>query len=100
MGATMSIDTVLAAMVTGAIFAFVYGGYHYWQFVQKLEQGQMSGMIPPPLQRRRMGIGWMIASPGIVPAGDVHRRKSIYSLAIFVSLLLACLLIRILFPIR
>jgi hypothetical protein len=90
----MSVDAVLAIIVAGAIFAFVYGTYHYWHFIQKLEQARMVGKVPPGLQRRRMAIGWMIASPGVVPSGDGHRRKFMYAFAVFVGLLLAAQVIR------
>jgi hypothetical protein len=44
--------------------AILYGGYHYWAFFQKFEQARMAGKIPISLQAPRMGIIWMIASPG------------------------------------
>ncbi len=41
--------------IAGAI-AIVYGGYHYWAFIQKLEKARMEGKIPVNLQAPRMDI--------------------------------------------
>jgi hypothetical protein len=78
--------TVGIAIWTGDAIAIVYGGYHYWAFLQKLEQARMDGKIPAGLQAPRMAIIWMIASPGVVPGGDSHRRKAMCGFGVFVGL--------------
>jgi hypothetical protein len=75
----------IAIWIADAV-AILYGGYHYWAFFQKFEQARMDGKIPVSLQAPRMGIVWMIASPGVVPGGDSHRRKAMYGLGAFVGL--------------
>jgi hypothetical protein len=85
----------IAIWVAGAI-AIVYGGYHYWRFIDKLERARMTGKIPSTLQNPRMDIVWMIASPGVVPGGDSHRRKAMYAFGAFAGLWLAFTLLSIL----
>jgi hypothetical protein len=85
----------IAIWIADAI-AIVYGGYHYWAFFQKFEQARMDGKIPVSLQAPRMGIIWMIASPGVVPDGDSHRRKAMYGFGAFVGLWLLFALMPIL----
>ena len=77
---------------TGVIFSWAYGAYHSWRYNQLLGKAQIEGTIPAELLNGRMGLVWMIASPGVVPRGDVHRRKCIYGLAGFVALCAAYLL--------
>jgi hypothetical protein len=78
--------TVGIAIWTADAIAILYGGYHYWAFFQKFEQARMDGKIPVHLQSRRMGIVWMIASAGVVPGGESHRRKAMYGFGVFVGL--------------
>ena len=78
--------TIGIAIWIACAIAFAYGGYHYWAFLQKLEQARMDGRIPVSLQARRMDIVWMIASPGVVPDGAAHRRRAMYGLGAFVGL--------------
>jgi len=75
-------DAFVAIWVAGAI-TLVYGGYHYWIFIDKLERARMGGKIPSTFLGSRMGIVWMIASPDVVPDGASHRRKAIYALSAF-----------------
>ncbi|MDA9508955.1 hypothetical protein XI09_30845 [Bradyrhizobium sp. CCBAU 11386] len=79
-------NTIGIVIWIAAAVAFAYGGYHYWAFIQKFEQARMDGKIPVNLQARRTDIVWMIASPGVVPNGDPHRRRAIYGLGAFVGL--------------
>jgi hypothetical protein len=85
----MDMRTLGIAIWIAAAIAIVYGGYHYWRFIDKLERARMAGKIPPTLQAPRMAIVWMIASPGVVPGGDLHRRRAMYAFAAFVGLWLA-----------
>ena len=78
-----------------AAIAIIYGGYHYWVFIDKLQQARMDGTVPSTLQSPRMGIVWMIASPGVVPGGGSHRRKAMYAFGAFVGLWLAFALLPI-----
>lgn len=77
------------AIWIGAALAWIYGAYHYWVFYDKFERGRMAGKIPSGLQRPRMGIAWLIASAGVVPEGELHRRKFMRAFALFVGLLIA-----------
>jgi hypothetical protein len=85
----MSLHAIGLAIWIGAALAWVYGAYHYWCFINKLEEARMAGKIPASLQRQRMGIVWMIASPGLVPGGDIHRRHSMYAIAAFAGFFIA-----------
>lgn len=73
---------IAIAIWTADAIAILYGGYHYWAFYKKFEQARMEGKIPIDLQSQRMGIVWMIASPGVVPDGAFHRRKAMYGLGV------------------
>lgn len=76
---------IAIAIWTADAIAILYGGYHYWAFYKKFEQARMEEKIPIDLQSQRMGIVWMIASPGVVPDGAFHRRKAMYGLGVFVT---------------
>jgi hypothetical protein len=71
---------------TAVVFSWIYAAYHSWLFTQLLAKATLEGKIPSVLLSQRMGLGWMIASPGVVPGGDVHRRKCMYAGATFVAL--------------
>jgi hypothetical protein len=92
----ISTHTIFLVIALGAFAAWVYGAYHYWTFYNKFGNAQLRGQIPPGLQRRRMGIGWLIASPGVVPGGDTHRRKAMYGIGAFVALWVIAALLAIL----
>jgi hypothetical protein len=79
----------------GAVIAFLYGATHYWLFLRRLEEARMRGQIPLGLLRQRMGIAWMIGSPGIVAGGDNHRRKAMWGIGIFVALWIVLALLSI-----
>jgi hypothetical protein len=68
------------------VFSWIYAAYNFWLYNQLLGKAMTEGTIPPVLLSQRMGLGWMIASPGAVPGGDVHRRKCMYGSATFVAL--------------
>ena len=53
----------------------------------------MGGKIPLGLQAPRMDIGWMIASPGVVPGGDPHRRKAMWGFGAFLCAVLLLVLL-------
>jgi hypothetical protein len=80
------LHAVDALFKTAVIFSWIYAAYHSWRYNQMLGKAMMEGTIPPVLLSGRMGFGWMIASPGVVPGGDGHRRKSMYGGAAFVAL--------------
>jgi len=93
----MIMSTLHAADVlfkTAVVFSWIYAAYHSWRYSQLLGDALMSGTIPSALidPPQRMGIAWMIASPGVVPGGDGHRRKSMYGAVAFVGLLVAYVL--------
>lgn len=78
--------TIGIAIWIGAAASILFGGYHYWAFLQKLETARVQGKIPNSLLARHLEIGWMIARPGVVPDGDIHRRKAIYGFGASVGL--------------
>lgn len=85
--------TIGVAIWIAAALAWIYGAHHYWVFYDKFERGRMAGKIPSGLQRPRMGIVWLIASAGVVPGAEAHRRKFMFALALFVGLLIAFVLL-------
>jgi hypothetical protein len=68
------------------VFSWIYAAYHSWCYTQLLAKAQIEATIPPDLLGQRMGLGWMIASPGVVPGGDAHRQKCMFGGATFVAL--------------
>jgi hypothetical protein len=83
MSALHAVDTAFKAAI---VFSWIYAAYHFWLYNQLLAKAMIEGTIPSDLQSGGMGLGWMIASPGVVPGGDVHRRRSMYGTAAFVAL--------------
>jgi hypothetical protein len=81
-----------ALFETAVVFSWIYAAYHSWRYTQLLAKAQIEGTIPLDLLGQRMGLGWMIASPGVVPGGDVHRGKCMYGGATFVALCAAYVL--------
>ena len=92
MSAVHAVDVLFK---TGVVLSWVYGAYHSWRYFQLLGKAQTEGTIPAGLQSRRMGLAWMIASPGVVPGGDIHRRRCMYGVAAFITLCVAYLLFSI-----
>ena len=90
-----AVYTVDVLFKTGVILSWVYGAYHSWRYFQLLGKAQLQGTIPTHLLSGRMGLVWMIASPGVVPGGDIHRRRCLYGMAGFVALCAAYLLFSI-----
>jgi hypothetical protein len=93
MSAAHAIDVLFK---TGLVLSWMYSAYHSWRYTQLLAKAQMEGTIPVDLLTARMELIWMIASRGVVPGGDVHRRKCIYGMAAFVALGAAYLLFSVL----
>ena len=79
----------------GVVISWGYGAYHSWRYFQLLGKAQIQGTIPTELLSQRMGLAWMIASPGAVPGGDIHRRRCICGIAAFVIVCVAYLLFSI-----
>jgi hypothetical protein len=79
---------------TAVVFSWIYAAYHSWRYNQLLSEAMLRGTIPSALisPNQRMGLAWMIASPGVVPGGDAHRRKCMYGAAAFVALLVGWVL--------
>jgi hypothetical protein len=76
--------------------ALTCGAYHYWVFINRLEQARSEGRIPTSLPVRRTSIGWMITSRGVVPNGDGHRLKAMWGFGIFLGVWLVGVTIAIL----
>jgi hypothetical protein len=91
--ASVSVSNSIAVMRTIFVFIFVatffaltYGGFHYWVFLNHLEQARLERRIPLSLLVRRTSIRRMMSSHGAVPNGDSHRLKSMWAFGIFLSL--------------
>jgi hypothetical protein len=79
-------STTFALIFAKTFIALTYGGYHYWVFINRLEQARSEGLIPPSLPVQCTSIGWMIASRGVVPNGDCHRLRALWGFGIFLGL--------------
>jgi hypothetical protein len=87
-----ALHVVNALFETAVVFSWIYAAYHSWHYTQLLAKAQIEGTLPPQLANSGMGLGWMIASQGVVPGGDAHRRKCMFGVATFVGLCAAYVL--------
>ena len=70
---TITAHGLFVAGWVAALLAWLFAAYHYIAFYQKFERARLAGMIPQTLLRRRMAIGWFLATAEWVPGGAYHR---------------------------
>jgi hypothetical protein len=76
---------ILVGLAICAIAAWICGTYYYLAYLKEFARQRAMGGIPAHLvQGRRVDLVWMIASSGIVPNGEPHRKRSAFAFGLFV----------------
>lgn len=94
---TITAHGLFVAGWVAALLAWLFAAYHYIAFYQKFERARLAGMIPQTLLRRRMAIGWFLATAEWVPGGAYHRRYFAWALGAFCAIWLMLALLSHLF---
>jgi hypothetical protein len=81
------------ALAVCAVAAWAYATHQYLAYFRAFERHRLMGGIPQHLKRKRMALGWMIASKGIIPGGDIYRQRCMLALVAFGVCLLGMLVV-------
>jgi hypothetical protein len=87
------VQTIQYVLAGIALVAFCYSLVYHLKFNSELEKQRRVGAIPPHLMQMRMGIGWMIGSGGLVPAGEPYRKRTLGGAAVFAACVIALMVL-------